>query len=76
MKLWTYRSAAHYIAGILICLSSSISWVLPVIGTAMFLVYEIDEDWHLYDQAYHDILECMLGFFVAVGIFLIYEVIV
>ena len=64
--MWTYKNAAHYIAGILIAVSCLVSWTLPIIGAIMFLVYEVDEDWHLHDKAYHDILEAMLGFFLAV----------
>lgn len=62
-----YRNAAHYLVGILVALSSLVNWVLPLIGTVFFLTYELDEDWHLYDQAYHDILEAMIGFFIAVS---------
>ena len=63
--MWRYRNAAHYLAGVLLALSSMVSWTLPVVGCIMFLVYEVDEDWHIKDNAYHDILECMLGFFLA-----------
>ena len=62
-----YRNAAHYLVGILVALSSRESWVLPLVGILIFLAYELDEDWHLYDEAYHDILECAIGFFVTVA---------
>jgi hypothetical protein len=62
-----YRNAAHYLAGILVAVSSLVNWVLPLIGTVLFLTYELDEDWHLYDRAYQDVLEAMIGFFVAVS---------
>lgn len=63
--MWRYRNAAHYLVGMIIVMSSMVNWVLPIIGTALFLTYEVNEDWHLHDQAYQDILEAMLGFFVA-----------
>ena len=69
-----FYKLAHYIAGILIALSSMVSWTLPIVGAIMFLVYEVDEDWHLHDKAYHDILEAMLGFFVATAGLIIREV--
>ncbi len=63
--MWRYRNAAHYLVGMIIVMSSMVHWVLPLIGVGLFLAYEVDEDWHLYDEAYHDILEAMIGFFVA-----------
>ncbi len=63
--MWRYRNAAHYLAGIIVALSSTVNWVLPLVGFGSFMVYEIDEDWHLYDQSYQDILEFMIGFFIA-----------
>lgn len=62
-----YRNAAHYLAGILTAISTTVSWALPLIGFAGFLAYELNEDWHLSDKAYHDILEYLMGFFVATG---------
>ena len=65
--MWRYRNAAHYLVGILVALSSQVSWVLPLVGAALFLTYEVDEDYHLSDEAFHDILEAIIGFFVAVA---------
>lgn len=62
-----YRNVAHYLVGIIIVMSSQVHWTLPLVGVLLFLAYEVDEDWHLYDEAYHDILEAMLGFFVTVA---------
>ena len=69
-----YRNIAHYLAGALTALSSEVSWVLVIVGAILFLAYEVDEDWHLYDEAYHDILEFMLGFFIAVTGLIIWRV--
>ena len=38
-----------------------------LVGAILFLAYEVDEDWHISDEAFHDILEFMVGFFVAVA---------
>lgn len=65
--MWRYRNAAHYLVGILVALSSLVNWVLPLIGFVGFIVYELNEDWHLHDKAYRDILEYNIGFFVAVA---------
>ena len=73
--MWRYRNAAHYLAGIIIAVSSLVNWVLPLVGALFFLVYEFDEDWHLYDQAYRDILEAMIGFFVATSAILVWRVV-
>jgi len=70
-----YRNAAHYLAGIIIAVSSLVNWVLPLVGAAFFLVYEFDEDKIIHDQAYRDILEAMRGFFVATGAIIVWRVV-
>lgn len=62
-----YRNFAHYLVGILTACSILVSGTLSLIGFLGFLAYELDEDWHLYDEAYHDIKEFLIGFFVAVA---------
>lgn len=64
--MWRYRNAAHYVAGVITALAVTVSWVLVLAALAIFMAYELDEDWHLYDEAYHDILEFAIGFFAAV----------
>ena len=65
--MWRYRNAAHYLAGILSAMSIEVHWCIVLGGIALFLAYEVNEDWHLSDKAFHDILEFMIGFFVAAG---------
>ena len=65
--MWVYRNFAHYLVGIIIALSSLVNWVLPLCGLALFLVYEVDEDYHISDQAFRDILEAAIGFFTTTG---------
>ena len=62
-----YRNAAHYLVGILTAVSSEVNWVLTLVGAILFLAYEVDEDWHISDQAFHDILEACIGFYVAIA---------
>jgi len=49
---------AHILYGILAALSD---WYLTLAMTVAFIIYELDEDWHLNDQAYHDLLDYMVG---------------
>lgn len=65
--------AAHFLWGMMIALVSVLfpppaSTVLPVLMFVGFIVYELDEDWHLSDKAFQDILEMMLG--LAAGVIL------
>ncbi|MBI2869382.1 MAG: hypothetical protein HYX96_06120 [Chloroflexi bacterium] len=63
--MWRYRNAAHYLAGALTAVSVLANPVLAPVGLAVFLAYEINEDWHIRDSAYHDILEFAVGYFLA-----------
>jgi len=63
-----YRNVAHYLAGLISALSSLVSWVLPLTGAVIFLVYELQEDKILHDEAYPDILEFAVGYFIACAI--------
>ena len=73
--MWRYQNAAHYLAGVLTAVSGEVSTMLPLVGAMLFLAYEVNEDWHLHDQAYQDILEFMLGFFMAVTGLIIWRLI-
>ena len=57
-------SLAHYIGGLLAALTGKFYPVLAVIATVLFIIYELDEDWHLNDKAFRDIREYLIGFFV------------
>lgn len=67
------KRIAHYLTGVLITLSVLVHWILPVVGVLLFLVYEFDEDWHLNDKAFKDILECAIGFFIAIAGILVWR---
>jgi len=38
---------------------------LAPIFAILFVIYELDEDWHISDEAYRDILDYMIGLSVA-----------
>jgi len=48
----------HILYGILTALAPT--HLAPILA-AVFIIYELDEDWHLNDQAYRDLLEYMVG---------------
>jgi len=58
MKL---TSLAHYLFGFLTAFVMKISSVFSVINTFVFIVYELDEDWKISDDAYKDIREFLAG---------------
>lgn len=58
-------SLAHYVWGILIAAMSSFDPMLSAMMFAGFIVYEVDEDWHLNDKAFRDIREMLIGMGVA-----------
>ncbi len=39
--------------------------ILSILLFITFLVYELDEDWHISDEAYRDILEYAVGLYAA-----------
>jgi hypothetical protein len=61
------RSPFHYLAGFITAAAALVSWVLVLVGAAIFCLYELNEDRWLRDEAYKDIREFMVGFFVATG---------
>ena len=52
-----------------------VHWTLPILGAVLFLAYEVDEDFHISDEAFHDILEAMIGFFITVAGLIIWRLI-
>ncbi len=66
-----YRNSFHYLAGALTALSALVSWSLVLTGALVFLVYELQEDKILHDEAYPDILEFAIGYFTACAIMIV-----
>ena len=56
----------HLLAGVITV--ATIIYLSPVVGTLMFIVfiiYELNEDWHISDSAFIDILFYAIGLYVA-----------
>jgi len=60
---------AHFTFGLLSCLSVIVNPVLTVLGVALFVLYEMDEEWRLSDPAYEEIRQFSVGF--SVGMILL-----
>lgn len=73
--MWRYRNAAHYLVGIITSLSSLVHWTLPLVAFGLFVVYELNEDWHWGDEAFRDLLEASIGFFVTTAGLILWRVI-
>ena len=59
---------AHVLYGILTAFAP---WHLSFIMFLAFLVYELDEEFHIRDKAYEDILEYMIGLSIGAAIYLL-----
>ncbi|MEM4473944.1 MAG: hypothetical protein QXY75_03055 [Candidatus Bathyarchaeia archaeon] len=57
---------AHVVFGIISALSIIIHPIWPILTSLLFIIYELDEEWHLNDEAYDELKEYMMG--VAIGI--------
>jgi len=55
-------SLAHVVFGFLASVSILISPVLTVVNFLIFLVYEMDQQWTIRDEAYEELREYGLGF--------------
>jgi len=68
----TLTKLGHVTFGIMTVLAAS--YVQPIISLIMFLtfvIYELDEEWHLEDQSYEDIKEYGIGLGIGVTAILI-----
>ena len=70
-----YTSVAHYIAGSITALSYMAHWILVPCGMIIFLFYEVDEDYHISDQAFIDIREFMVAYFITCAGLIIWRLI-
>jgi hypothetical protein len=53
----------HFFAGVLTAYTSFYNIVLSILMFIAFMLYELDEDWHIRDQAYKDILVYAIGLY-------------
>jgi len=56
---------SHVIAGYLCGILSMHAPLFSILGSLIFILYELDEDYYLNDQAYKDIREFLVGYFLA-----------
>jgi len=59
----------HGLFGFISTLSVLVHAILPALSAALFVIYEVDECFHLNDEAYQEIREYLYG--VAVGLTLL-----
>ena len=69
--MWRFRHPAHYVAGLVTVAGALVSWVLVLVSFGGFIIYELNEDYHLTDQAFRDILEYLIGLNVGIVIFVV-----
>jgi cytochrome b subunit of formate dehydrogenase len=55
----------HFVGGGVALLLSAISPFASILLFAGFMIYELNEDYHITDQAFKDILEFLLGMYMA-----------
>jgi len=57
----TLTKLGHALFGFASTLSVVVNPVLPPLSAALFVVYELDEEWCLSDEAYQEIREYLYG---------------
>jgi hypothetical protein len=57
------KQIIHFLAGVLTAYTSFYNIALSILMFIVFVIYELDEDWHIRDQAYKDILVYALGLY-------------
>ncbi|MBA7566417.1 hypothetical protein ES708_08108 [subsurface metagenome] len=55
------RLLMHIPAGLITCLAVYVHWSLVLAFFGAFIIYEINEDKHIEDRAFHDILGFLAG---------------
>jgi len=63
MAVW--RFALHFLVGVLNAILFGVSVWIGTVFALGFVVYELNEDWHLRDHAYHDLAGWLAGMTVA-----------
>ena len=61
----------HIIAGLVTALITMVNSVLATFMFVGFIIYELDEDWHLSDEAFQDIKEYLIGLYMGAIIVLV-----
>ncbi len=75
-RLWVrLASVGHFLGGLVAALVAPVSPLLAILVTAVFIIYELDEDWHISDLSYRDIREFLEGMVTGGAILVICKVI-
>jgi hypothetical protein len=61
----------HALFGFLCALAAQVNATLSIIGFILFLVYELDEEWRLGDEAYEEIAEFLYGYAAALTLLVV-----
>jgi hypothetical protein len=51
----------HVVFGVITAIVSKINIFFSVLNTFLFVLYELDEEFHLHDESYKDIKEFVIG---------------
>jgi hypothetical protein len=65
----------HALFGFVSTLSVLVHPILPALSAILFVIYELDESFHLCDEAYADIREYLYGVAAALVVLLVMEVV-
>ena len=72
-KLYDFLTdLSHVLLGVLIIVLTKVNPLASILLFISFIIYELDEDWHINDNAYGDILELMLGMVISSIVYLLY----
>ena len=63
-----FPNPVHILAGVISALSANVHPSFPFITSMLFIAYELDQDWHIKDGAYKDIVEYVVAFFLATAV--------
>ncbi len=66
-------SVAHFVGGVITGMVSRANPILAVLMFTVLIIYELDEDWHLNDNAYKDIFEYMVGLYGSALVYLYFR---
>jgi len=58
-----FTKLIHVLCGFLTAYSTEFSIILPILLFLVFILYELDEDWHISDNAYEDIRDYAIGLY-------------
>jgi len=70
----TLTKLGHALFGFTSTLAVTVNPILPPTSAALFVIYELDEEWCLSDEAYEEIREYLYGVSAALGYLLVTSV--